>query len=79
MKNYLNETPFPDIIESTFSLHFETNDDKQYNKISKLINHSIEWTTWDQIERASGPLISYFNQVLDACILPEDKKKDFIA
>lgn len=33
---------------------------------NKLINQAIELETWDKIERLGGPLITYFNQVLDA-------------
>ena len=45
----------------------------------KLITQAIELETWDKIERLGGPLVTYFNQVLDADVFQQDQKLAFMS
>ena len=77
MQGYLTDTPISQIIDRTLLSHLQDNHSSTptaekfftNDTANKLIKNAIEKETWAKIERLSGPLITYFNQVLDAEVL----------
>lgn len=43
-----------------------------------MIANAIEQETWGKIERLSGPVISYFNQMLDSEVLDVQRKNELL-
>lgn len=43
-----------------------------------LLKNAIEQDSWAKRERLNGPLITYFNQVLDSNVLGERRKREFM-
>lgn len=43
---------------------------------NSLINKAIETEKWGKIERLNGPLITYFNQMLDSKVLSPKLRDD---
>lgn len=86
MHGYLTNTPISQIIDVTLLSHLQDNHapttiaEKFFanDTANKLIKNAIEKETWAKIERLSGPLITYFNQVLDAEVLDATEKREFM-
>ncbi len=85
IRHYLDKIPISRIIEHT--LHSNLKPDGASSTLysffanpmaNKLIKHAIEKETWAKIERLSGPLITYFNQVLDEQVLDDSQKREFM-
>ena len=88
MAKYLHEMPIAPIIDQALLRHLKSAQQRiddsgsvdfvKSDKANTLIRNAIENGNWGEIERLSGPLVSYFNQVLDAEVLAGQQKADFL-